>query len=180
MSIFGVAHPVRPPGDVAFEALLDHLGAEAACLQRVALSLAEEAVALRRMDRDAIEASARAKLRACRAHARLAEERVDRLRAVCPKSNPQTLSALLESIGSDNVASTQLECLHALRTRLRAELTKIDRLQRLNVASAESGLAAVRGARRVISRMGAGQTTTYSRAGAITTPRGGVLLNRRG
>lgn len=171
--------PCRPRDD-ALEALMDHLDAEAACLEAVAVALTQEATALRRMDRESVEASARAKATACEAHAHLAERRAARLQAVCPQSSPKTLSALLESVEPDGIAPIHIERLHALRNRLRAGLAEVDCLQRLNVASAESGLAAVRGARRLIARMGAGGSATYSRAGAIEGLRAGALFNRRG
>lgn len=145
-----------------WNALKAHLEREAVCLASMEALLLREQQALRTLDAAALTALARQRAEAVEAHTFLAHGRKALLCALAPESPPANLSAVrtLLPVGAQDE-------LARLQQTLAALVQRVQRLQSMNEAYAETGRQTVERALTRLVRRRAGPETTYGADGRV-------------
>jgi len=159
----------------AWSSLLAHLEAEAEALSTLESILLEESASLRKLDAALLLPLARRKAEVVEGHLHLAKSRPNRLAACRPANPPDHLSALFPDMDEAQRAQAA-----ELQGRLRALVQRMQRLQAMNEAYAETGRQAVDAALGRLSRRRAGGETTYGATGRVQVPARGPQVREQG
>jgi len=147
-------------GETALDALFAHLATERDHLIALGAALDDEAAALRQLELDPLLDAGRRKAAAAEAHAHIARDRLDRLRAVDPDCD--TLGAL-----SARLDPADRDRLDGVRADMAGLLEAAARQNAWNHTFAESGRALIEGTMRVMRGRAAGASAPYGKRGRI-------------
>lgn len=159
----------------AWSSLVAHLESEAAALSALESILVEESAALRKLDAATLLPLARRKAEIVEGHLHLAQARQERLTACRPGDPPAHLSALFPELDP-----TQRESGLELQDRIRTLVRRVQNLQAMNQAYAETGRQTVETALGRLARRRAGSETTYGASGRVQSPAGGPRVREQG
>ncbi|MCK6572149.1 flagellar protein FlgN [Myxococcota bacterium] len=157
------------------EELLSHIDAEVDCLVELESCLLSEQVALRRLDAEGLLAAATRKAQIVDRQFGLSTRRAELLDALLGPDEPRCLSAMLHRAASADHAG-----LVARRTRLEALVRRVQRLQAMNQAYAETGRQTVSGALARLLRRRAGPEAVYGADGRVHAPDGRRVVREQG
>jgi len=157
------------------EELLSHIDAEVDCLVELESCLLSEQVALRQLDGDALLAAATRKAQIVDRQAAMGARRGQLLEAVLGPDDPRCLSAVLH-----RAAPAEQAGLTARRSRLEALVRRVQRLQAMNKAYAETGHQSVTSALARLARRRAGSEVVYGADGRVHAPDGRRAVREQG
>lgn len=158
-----------------WNALKAHLEREAECLGSMETLLLREQQALRTLDAAELTTLARQRAEAVEAHAFLARGRKALLTAIAPEAPPANLSAVRSSLtGGEQVDLARLQ------QSLAALVQRVQRLQAMNEAYAETGRQTVERALTRLIRRRTGPETTYGADGRVNARSAGAGVREQG
>jgi hypothetical protein len=157
------------------EELLSHLDAEVECLVELEACLLSEQVALRRLDIEALLATAARKANAVEQQAFLAGQRGGILSKVLGPDDPRCISAVTVRVNDIEKAT-----LEARRAKLESLVRRVHRLQAMNEAYAETGRQTVSGALHRLVRRRAGPDATYGSDARVHAHGGRRVVREQG
>ncbi len=157
-----------------WNALIAHLRLEADRLAELLRLLEEERAALRRLDGEQLTTLARQRIAVIESHQHLTLDRLVRLGDCAPEVAPQTLSGLAPFL--DPQQATDMA---AMRDELSTLVRRVQELQRMNEAYAETGRQTISHALSRLTRKRAGPEATYGANGRFAA-HGQSLLRREG